>query len=126
MKFLKSSVTPERAALHTRFHPRCGTSFILIVALLAILIYAISDTLYAVWTGHPPTLLTRFGMRSRMVICGDPHQVDLPGPSKSGVAGAVGKLERVKGISVVRFSALDVVRHPLVGRIVEAYEGPGR
>jgi uncharacterized protein YqhQ len=55
-------LTPDRAALHTRFHPRCGTSFILIVALLAILIYAISDTLYAVWTGHPPTLLTRFGV----------------------------------------------------------------
>jgi phosphate starvation-inducible PhoH-like protein len=70
--------------------------------------------------------LTRFGMRSRMVICGDPHQVDLPDPTKSGLADAVDKLERVKGISVVRFTALDVVRHPLVGRIVEAYEGPGR
>jgi phosphate starvation-inducible PhoH-like protein len=68
--------------------------------------------------------LTRFGMRSRMVICGDPHQVDLPDPSKSGLADAVGKLERVKGIAVVRFSAADVVRHPLVGRIVDAYEGP--
>jgi len=68
--------------------------------------------------------LTRFGMRSRMVICGDPHQVDLPDPSKSGLADAVGKLERVKGIATVRFTAADVVRHPLVGRIVEAYEGP--
>jgi len=70
--------------------------------------------------------LTRFGMRSRMVICGDPHQVDLPDPSKSGLADAVQKLERVKGIATVRFTAADVVRHPLVGRIVEAYEGPGR
>jgi phosphate starvation-inducible PhoH-like protein len=69
--------------------------------------------------------LTRFGMRSRMVICGDPKQVDLPDPSKSGLADAVGKLERVKGISVIPFTASDVVRHPLVGRIVEAYEGPG-
>jgi phosphate starvation-inducible PhoH-like protein len=68
--------------------------------------------------------LTRFGMRSRMVICGDPHQVDLPDPSKSGLADAVGRLERVQGIAVVRFSAADVVRHPLVGRIVDAYEGP--
>jgi phosphate starvation-inducible protein PhoH and related proteins len=68
--------------------------------------------------------LTRFGMRSRMVICGDPQQVDLPDPSKSGLADAVGKLERVKGIAVVRFTSSDVVRHPLVGRIVEAYEGP--
>ena len=69
--------------------------------------------------------LTRFGMRSRMVICGDPHQVDLPDPSKSGLADAVGRLDGVKGIAIVRFTAADVVRHPLVGRIVEAYEGPG-
>jgi phosphate starvation-inducible PhoH-like protein len=68
--------------------------------------------------------LTRFGMRSRMVICGDPHQVDLPDPSKSGLADAVSRLERVKGIAVVRFTVADVVRHPLVGRIVDAYEGP--
>ena len=68
--------------------------------------------------------LTRFGMRSRMVICGDPHQVDLPDATKSGLADAVGRLEGVKGISVVRFTSGDVVRHPLVGRIVEAYEGP--
>ena len=55
-------LTPERAACHTRFHPRCGTSFILIVALTAILVYAVSDTIYAIYTGHPPTLATRFGL----------------------------------------------------------------
>ena len=70
--------------------------------------------------------LTRFGMRSRMVVCGDPKQVDLPDPSKSGLADAVSKLEGIKSISMVRFSAADVVRHPLVGRIVEAYEGPAQ
>lgn len=53
---------PERAATHTRLHPRCGTSFILIVALLAILIYAISDTIFTLQTGAPPTLLVRFGI----------------------------------------------------------------
>jgi uncharacterized protein YqhQ len=53
---------PEQAARHTRFHPRCGTSFILIVALLAILVYAVSDTIYAIVTGHPPALLTRFAV----------------------------------------------------------------
>jgi phosphate starvation-inducible protein PhoH and related proteins len=67
--------------------------------------------------------LTRFGMRSRMVICGDPKQVDLPEAGMSGLADAVGKLEGVDGIATVRFTAADVVRHPLVGRIVEAYEG---
>src|SRR5438094_3153380 len=68
--------------------------------------------------------LTRFGMRSRMVVCGDPQQVDLPDPGHSGLADAVGKLEGIAKIAVVRFGAGDVVRHPLVGKIVEAYEGP--
>ena len=68
--------------------------------------------------------LTRFGMRSRMVVCGDPLQVDLPNPGMSGLADAVGKLEGLAKIATVRFGAADVVRHPLVGKIVEAYEGP--
>jgi len=69
--------------------------------------------------------LTRFGMRSRMVICGDPRQIDLPDGGKSGLHDAVERLRGVKGIAVVPFTSADVVRHPLVGRIVEAYEGPG-
>ncbi len=69
--------------------------------------------------------LTRFGQNSRMVICGDPKQVDIPGGSgMSGLSDAVGKLEDVDGFGTIRFSAADVVRHPIVGRIVEAYEGP--
>jgi phosphate starvation-inducible PhoH-like protein len=68
--------------------------------------------------------LTRFGQNSRRVICGDPRQVDLPGGiPASGLADAVGRLDGVDGIAMVRFSAADVVRHPIVGRIVEAYEG---
>ncbi|HMO68746.1 MAG TPA: PhoH family protein, partial [Novosphingobium sp.] len=68
--------------------------------------------------------LTRFGPNSRMVICGDPKQVDIPGgPAMSGLADAVTRLEGVEGIAVVRFGRGDVVRHPVVGRIVEAYEG---
>ena len=67
--------------------------------------------------------LTRFGQNSRMVVCGDPKQVDLPDIGKSGLADAVGRLEGVDGIATIRFSAADVVRHPIVGRIVEAYEG---
>ena len=70
--------------------------------------------------------LTRFGMRSRMVVCGDPKQVDLPEPGKSGLHDAVDRLSGVKGIAIVPFTVADVVRHPLVGRIVEAYEGPGQ
>jgi len=75
----------------------------------------------------PPQMkmfLTRFGMRSRMVICGDPKQTDLPRGAESGLNDAVAKLDGIPSISMVRFSAADVVRHPLVGKIVEAYEGP--
>lgn len=68
--------------------------------------------------------LTRFGQNSRMVICGDPRQVDIPGgDSFSGLADAVKRLEGIEGIAVTRFTSADVVRHPIVGRIVEAYEG---
>ncbi|GAA4013941.1 PhoH family protein [Sphingomonas swuensis] len=70
--------------------------------------------------------LTRFGMRSRMVICGDPNQTDLPRGVESGLNDAVTKLEGIPRLAMVRFGAADVVRHPLVGRIVEAYEGPGQ
>lgn len=70
--------------------------------------------------------LTRFGQNSRMVICGDPRQVDIPGGDRmSGLADAVDKLEDVEGFGTIRFGAGDVVRHPIVGRIVEAYEGEG-
>jgi len=68
--------------------------------------------------------LTRFGQNSRMVICGDPRQVDIPGgDAQSGLADAVKRLEGIEGITVIRFGAGDVVRHPIVGRIVDAYEG---
>ncbi|HUD94028.1 PhoH family protein [Sphingobium sp.] len=68
--------------------------------------------------------LTRFGEGSRMVICGDPKQVDLPQPGVSGLADAVARLDGVEGIAMVPFGVGDVVRHPVVGRIVQAYEGP--
>jgi phosphate starvation-inducible protein PhoH and related proteins len=67
--------------------------------------------------------LTRFGQNSRMVVCGDPKQTDLPDHTKSGLADAVTKLEGIESIAMVRFGIGDVVRHPIVGRIVEAYEG---
>ncbi|WP_010410804.1 PhoH family protein [Citromicrobium sp. JLT1363] len=68
--------------------------------------------------------LTRFGQNSRMVIAGDPRQVDIPGGDRmSGLADAVEKLEGVEGFGTIRFTSADVVRHPIVGRIVDAYEG---
>lgn len=66
--------------------------------------------------------LTRIGFGSTAVITGDPSQIDLPRGQHSGLNHASNILEKVKGISFTRFTAKDVVRHPLVQRIVEAYD----
>ncbi len=67
--------------------------------------------------------LTRLGENSRMIITGDPSQVDLPNGQTSGLAEAARLLDGVEGIAQVRFTAEDVIRHELVARIVAAYEG---
>ncbi|MGE4633728.1 MAG: PhoH family protein [Arenicellales bacterium] len=67
--------------------------------------------------------LTRLGFGARAVITGDPSQVDLPSGTRSGLVHAVSLLSAVEGISVTRFTPSDVVRHPLVQRVVEAYDG---
>jgi phosphate starvation-inducible PhoH-like protein len=67
-------------------------------------------------------VLTRLGEGARMAVTGDPSQLDLPNRADSGLAHAVGILEGVKGVAVARFKAEDVVRHPLVERIVRAYD----
>ncbi|MCO6176730.1 MULTISPECIES: PhoH family protein [Ciceribacter] len=66
--------------------------------------------------------LTRLGENARMIVTGDPSQVDLPRGVKSGLVEALQILRSVEGISVIRFKDVDVVRHPLVGRIVQAYD----
>ncbi|MFO1329680.1 MAG: PhoH family protein [Rubrivivax sp.] len=66
--------------------------------------------------------LTRIGFGSRCVVTGDTSQVDLPRGTDSGLVDAVQVLAGVKGIAFTQFTAADVVRHPLVARIVEAYE----
>jgi len=67
--------------------------------------------------------LTRLGENSRMIITGDPSQVDLPNGQTSGLAEAAKLLDGVEGIAQVKFTADDVIRHELVARIVAAYEG---
>ena len=67
-------------------------------------------------------VLTRLGDDSRMVITGDLSQVDLPSGQKSGLADAVGILDDIKGIGIIRLKGSDVVRHPVVARILTAYE----
>ncbi|HYK71861.1 MAG TPA: PhoH family protein [Pseudoneobacillus sp.] len=66
--------------------------------------------------------LTRLGFGSKMVITGDRTQVDLPKGAKSGLIVAEEVLQNVKGISIIHLEQSDVVRHPLVGRIIAAYE----
>ena len=66
--------------------------------------------------------LTRLGENGRMIVTGDPSQVDLPRGVKSGLVEALQILGDVEGVSVVRFKDVDVVRHPMVARIVKAYE----
>ena len=66
--------------------------------------------------------LTRTGFGSKAVITGDPSQVDLPKGQRSGLMHAVSILKGVKGIALTELTSKDVVRHPLVGSIVEAYE----
>lgn len=70
--------------------------------------------------------LTRLGENSRMAITGDPSQVDLPLGAKSGLRDALDVLEGVPGMATVRFSDADVVRHPLVTRVVKAYNARDR
>ena len=70
--------------------------------------------------------LTRIGFGSRAVVNGDVSQIDLPRGTDSGLVEAERILRRVRGIATTHFSAADVVRHPLVARIVEAYDAADR
>ena len=66
--------------------------------------------------------LTRLGMSSKMVVTGDVTQIDLPRSTRSGLLSALRILKNVKGIGVIEYEKKDIVRHPLVQRIVDAYE----
>jgi phosphate starvation-inducible PhoH-like protein len=70
--------------------------------------------------------LTRLGENSKMIVTGDPSQIDLPPGQVSGLVEATELLNGVQGIAQVRFTAADVVRHPLVARIVTAYDNRDR
>jgi phosphate starvation-inducible PhoH-like protein len=70
--------------------------------------------------------LTRLGEGSRMVVTGDPTQIDLPAGSRSGLADALEALRGIDDVAIVRLTEKDVMRHPLVARIVGAYEARDR
>jgi phosphate starvation-inducible PhoH-like protein len=84
--------------------------------------YAILDEAQNTSAVQMKMFLTRMGEGTRMAITGDLTQVDLPPGTRSGLADALDTLEGVQGIKVVRFDNRDIVRHPLVGRIVDAYD----
>ncbi|WP_408902721.1 PhoH family protein [Roseomonas acroporae] len=83
--------------------------------------FAILDEAQNTTPAQMKMFLTRMGEGTRMVITGDPTQVDLPPGQQSGLRDALATLEGVEGIAVARFGERDVVRHPLVARIVAAY-----
>jgi phosphate starvation-inducible protein PhoH and related proteins len=88
--------------------------------------YVILDEAQNTTPSQMKMFLTRMGENSRMIITGDPTQTDLPPGMPSGLADAVGKLGGLEAVGVVRFDKRDVVRHPLVGQIIEAYETAAR
>ena len=84
--------------------------------------YVVLDEAQNATTMQMKMFLTRLGEGSRMVVTGDRTQVDLPKGTRSGLADAERILDGVKGVSFNYFTAKDVVRHPLVARIIEAYD----
>lgn len=108
---------------------RCITSGIIEVAPLAFMrgrtlsnAVVILDEAQNTTSMQMKMFLTRLGENSKMIVTGDPTQVDLPRGEKSGLVEAVGLLDGVEGVHISRFNDKDVVRHALVGRIVRAYE----
>ncbi|MBC9177702.1 PhoH family protein [Pseudoroseomonas ludipueritiae] len=83
--------------------------------------FAILDEAQNTTPAQIKMFLTRMGEGTRMVVTGDPSQVDLPPGQKSGLVEALNVLGGVPGIGITRFAEQDVVRHPLVARIVAAY-----
>ncbi|WP_299643837.1 PhoH family protein [Devosia sp.] len=124
---------PLYDALYDMMRPehveRCITSGIIEVAPLAFMrgrtlanAVVILDEAQNTTSMQMKMFLTRLGENSKMIVTGDPTQVDLPRGEKSGLIEAVSLLDGIEGVHVSRFNDKDVVRHALVGRIVRAYE----
>lgn len=84
--------------------------------------YVILDEAQNTTSMQMKMFVTRLGENSKMVVTGDPSQIDLPPGQRSGLDEAVKLLGGIDGVEVVRFTSLDVVRRDLVTRIVEAYD----
>ena len=86
--------------------------------------FIILDEAQNTTTEQMKMFLTRIGCGAKAVVTGDVSQIDLPKTQLSGLIDAERVLKRVKGIAICRFTSADVVRHPLVARIVDAYDAP--
>jgi len=124
---------PLYDALYDMMRPehveRCITSGVIEVAPLAFMrgrtlanAVVILDEAQNTTSMQMKMFLTRLGENSKMIVTGDPSQVDLPRGEKSGLVEAVALIEGIEGVHVSRFNDKDVVRHALVGRIVRAYD----
>ncbi|MBR5710756.1 MAG: PhoH family protein [Thermoguttaceae bacterium] len=85
--------------------------------------YIILDEAQNTTISQMKMFLTRMGENSRMVVSGDISQIDLPPKTTSGLIDALRRLRKIKGIAMVELGTADIVRHPLVQKIVNAYEG---
>src|SRR3569623_2075681 len=124
---------PLYDALYDMMRPehveRCITSGIIEVAPLAFMrgrtlanAVVILDEAQNTTSMQMKMFLTRLGENSKMIVTGDPTQIDLPRGEKSGLVEATALLEGIEGVHISRFNDKDVVRHALVGRIVRAYD----
>ncbi|HYD06776.1 MAG TPA: PhoH family protein [Reyranella sp.] len=124
---------PLYDALYDMMRPehveRCITSGVIEVAPLAFMrgrtlanAVVILDEAQNTTSMQMKMFLTRLGENSKMIVTGDPSQVDLPRGEKSGLVEATALLEGIEGVHISRFGDKDVVRHALVGRIVRAYD----
>jgi phosphate starvation-inducible PhoH-like protein len=88
--------------------------------------FVILDEAQNTTPGQMKMFLTRIGLGSKCVVTGDITQIDLPRGQVSGLSEAIGTLRTVGGISFVYFSDTDVIRHPVVAKIVAAYDAKER
>ena len=88
--------------------------------------FIILDEAQNTTSGQMQMFLTRLGNNSRIVITGDITQIDLPKHTVSGLVEILSILDGIKGIYIIKFNSSDVVRHPLVKRIIDAYSKNGR
>ena len=84
--------------------------------------YAILDEAQNATSTQIKMFLTRIGENSKLVVNGDPSQIDLPNKSNSGLINSKNILEKIKEIEIIQFDHKDVVRHPLVSKIIQAYQ----